>query len=571
MSTCRHDVPFERDRFAAHDGHMDSPARAAGPPSWFLGVALVIPMAGLGLLLDVPSLDMHWEHHPSHFWLVLGVALLNVAFGLIVSEVARRSRDERLFLVSMVLLTSAGFLALHALATPGVVLSGPNGGFVLATPVGLLLASGFAALSSIEMDSRTEASLRRLQTPMRVGLILVLLVWAAASVAGVAPLDRVIESERAPWLLVLLPFGVVAYGFAAWRYLQIYRARRRPLPLAVAVAFVLLAEALVAMAFGRAWQASWWEWHLLMAVAFATIVLAARHEYRSTRSVSGTFGGIYLERTLERLDTRRSTAMADLVRADAAGTLGTTGEALRERGFTGDQVAVMTESARELARMDRLLRQYVGPHLADRLDADPELAQLGGQEQEVSVLFADLAGFTTFAEGRSATEVVEMLNAYWGAVVPFVVDQEGGLIERFAGDAILAVFNALGDHPDHAARAVRAAIAVRDRSASVRASDDWPRFRVGVNTGVAVIGNVGAGPQRSFTVIGDTTNVAARLQGLSTPGQITIAGRTLNEVNTEPDVIIDVRPLGPTDLKGRTEPTEAFELLSVTAAGEEHH
>ena len=215
--------------------------------------------------------------------------------------------------------------------------------------------------------------------------------------------------------------------------------------------------------------------------------------------------------------------------------------------------------------MDRLLRQYVGPHLADRLDADPALAQLGGREQEVSVLFADLAGFTTFAEGRPATEVIEMLNAYWGAVVPIVVDREGGLIERFAGDAILAVFNALGDHPDHAARAVRAAVAIRDRSADVRASDDWPRFRVGVNTGVAVIGNVGAGPQRSFAVIGDTTNVAARLQGLSAPGQITIAGRTVDEAKAEPDVIIDVRPLGPTDLKGKTEPTEAFELLSVSA------
>ena len=81
-----------------------------------------------------------------------------------------------------------------------------------------------------------------------------------------------------------------------------------------------------------------------------------------------------------------------------------------------------------------------------------------------------------------------------------------------------------------------------------------------------VIGNVGAGAQRSFSVIGDTTNVAARLQGLATPGHITIAGRTLDEVNTEPDVIIDVRPLGLTELKGKAEPTEAFELLSVSGA-----
>ncbi len=539
--------------------------RTKAPTSWFLVVALAVPLAGLAALLGFPSLDVHWEHHPSHFWLVFGVALVNVAFGLIVSEVSRRSGDERLFLVSMVLLTSAGFLALHALATPAVLLSGPNGGFVLATPVGILLASGFAALSSIDMDDRAQARVRRWETPMRIGLVLVLLLWAAASLASVPPLDRVIQSERAPWILVLLPFGVGAYGFAAWRYLGVYWERRRPLPLAVAVAFVFLAEALIAMAFGRAWHASWWEWHVLMAVAFATIVLAARQEYRRAPSLTGTFGGIYLQRTLERLDSRQSEALAELVRADAAGTLDTTAAALRGQGFTSHEVAVMTDSARELTRMDGVLRQYVGPQLADRLGADPELAQLGGTEQEVSVLFADLSGFTAFAEGRSATEVIDMLNAYWGAVVPFVVDEEGGFIERFAGDAILAVFNALGDQPDHASRAVRAAIAVRDRSADTRRSEEWPQFRVGVNTGVAVIGNVGAGPQRSFAVIGDTTNVAARLQGLSAPGHITIGSRTLDEAEAEPDVIIDVRPLGPTDLKGKTEPTEAFELLSVSA------
>lgn len=333
----------------------------------------------------------------------------------------------------------------------------------------------------------------------------------------------------------------------------------------MAVAFILLAEALVAMAFGRAWAASWWEWHVLMAVAFATIVLAARTEYRHPERINDTFGGIYLQRTLERLDARQAAAMEDLVRAQTTDTHPSADRRLRDQGFSPDQIAIMSDSARELARMDHLLRNYVGPHLVDRLDAEPDLVRLGGREQEVSVLFADLAGFTSFAEGRSPTEVIEMLNAYWGAVVPAVVDQEDGFIERFAGDAVLVVFNALGDQLDHAARAVRSAIAIRDRSAAVRASDDWPRFRVGVNTGVAVIGNVGAGSQRSFSVIGDTTNVAARLQGLSVPGHITIAGRTLAEVTEDAELIVDVRALGPTDLKGKSEPVEAFELRSVTA------
>jgi len=121
---------------------MDADDRIAAPSTWFMSVVLAVPMAGLALLLGVSALDVRWEHHPSHFWLVFGVALVNVALGLVVSETARRSGDERLFLVSMVLLTSAGLLAHNALVTPGVVLSGPNGGFGLATPIGLLLASG---------------------------------------------------------------------------------------------------------------------------------------------------------------------------------------------------------------------------------------------------------------------------------------------------------------------------------------------------------------------------------------------------------------------------------------------
>jgi len=526
--------------------------------------SLALPMAGLALLLGLPTVDVHWEHHPSHFWLVLSVAIVNAALGLFVSEAARQRDDVRLFLVSLVLLTSAGFLALHALATPAVVLEGPNGGFNLATPVGLLLAAGFAAMSAIEIDERRETWLRRWRSAVRIGVLAVLLAWAVASLLGVPPLDRVLEAERAPWLLALLPFGIAAYAFAAWRYFQVFLDRRRPLPLAVACAFVLLAEALVAMALGRAWRLSWWEWHVLMAIGFAIIVLAARHEYRQERSLAATFGGLYLQRTLERLDARQSLALRELAHADSAGSADEAADALRRQGYTGDEIAVLLDSARELARMDALLRRYVGPRLAERLGEEPGLAELGGHEREVSVLFADLSGFTAFAEGRSASEVVEMLNTYWGAVVPTVVDREGGLIERFAGDAVLAVFNALGDQPDHAARAVRAAIAIRDASSDVQVHDDWPRFRVGVNTGPAVIGNVGAGTQRSFSVIGDTTNIAARLQTISTPGHITIAERTLDEARAEPDVIVDVRPLGPTDLKGKAEPTEAFELLSIT-------
>src|SRR5687768_118341 len=105
-------------------------ATASSAPSWatWWWLALALPVAGLALLLARPELDLQWEHHPSHFWLVLVTAVVNVALAYLTNLVAGRHRDPRLVLVSLAFLASAGFLALHALATPGVLLTQPNAG-----------------------------------------------------------------------------------------------------------------------------------------------------------------------------------------------------------------------------------------------------------------------------------------------------------------------------------------------------------------------------------------------------------------------------------------------------------
>jgi class 3 adenylate cyclase len=176
----------------------------------------------------------------------------------------------------------------------------------------------------------------------------------------------------------------------------------------------------------------------------------------------------------------------------------------------------------------------------------------------VSVLFADLEGFTSFSERSTPPEVVAMLNTYWGKVVP-VVAAENGMIERFAGDAVMVVFNAAADQADHAERAARAALGFVQASEEIAAGKpDWPRFRVGVNSGPAVIGNVGAAEQRSFTAIGDTTNLAARLQAAADPGRIVI-GATTAAVLTG----ATLEPVGPLELKGKSEPVEAYRLIRL--------
>src|SRR5690349_13200804 len=147
-------------------------------------------MAGYVLLLDRPGLDVDWENHRAHFWLVFGVAVISAVLGFVMSEAARRRTDARVFLVALAFLSSAGFLGLHALATPGVVLSGKNTGFVVASPVGLALAGAFALASSFDLGPERNLAVMRHQRSIRGALVLLLAAWAAVSLASAPPLDK---------------------------------------------------------------------------------------------------------------------------------------------------------------------------------------------------------------------------------------------------------------------------------------------------------------------------------------------------------------------------------------------
>jgi adenylate cyclase len=572
MNPPRTTIAGRRDAGSPPGASEDRRADPAGkrPTGWELALwimVLVLPLAALGLLLAAPRLNMRWEHHPSHFWLVLAVAVVNVVLGLYASEAASRRDDARTFFVSMTLLTSAGFLGLHALATPGVLLDDMTAGFSLAARVGLLVAAGFAALSALDPDARVARAFARHRRLVRVGLGLVLVGWAIASLARVPLLDRPLPPDDAPPLLRLLALaGVALYAIGAVRYAELYRRRRRPIALAVLVAFFLMAEAMMAVVFAHSWHAVWWEWHLLMAVAFGAILAAARVEYRREGSLAGVFGGIYLDSTLRRIDRHDAQRLAEVLATLRSGEPGSADRVLarfRQQGMSAEEAAMLARSARELRRGDALFRQYVAPQLAATLERQPERAQLGGQERQVSVLFADLAGFTGFSEQRPASEVLAMLNRYWAVAVPAVVDQ-GGLVERFAGDAMIVVFNAVAEQPDHAVRAARAALAIRSGTERLAAGHPgWPRFRIAVNSGPAVVGNVGADVHRSFTVIGDTINLAARLQATAAPGEVVVGPATRDGLRACDCAV--VVPLGAAELKGKREPVPIYRLESVAS------
>jgi hypothetical protein len=273
----------------------------------------------LFLLLGVPDLDVAWEHQPPHFWLVLVSALLSFLLGFLMAEAAARRGDARVLLVALAFLAGSGFLALHALATPGVLLAGKSAGFQIASAIGLdrrRLRRGLGA----PLERRAQAVTAGTPAPARL-LGVALAVWAVLALGKLPPLDEAItpEAARGP-LLALWAVGMVLYGYAAFRYARLYARRRAAVALAVASAWVLLA--------GRCSPspcpqlARQLVWHLLMLLAFAS---SRRRLGREWKRGSGAevFADLYEERTLGRRGAerplRRPAGLHGLLRADAAG------------------------------------------------------------------------------------------------------------------------------------------------------------------------------------------------------------------------------------------------------------
>jgi adenylate cyclase len=435
---------------------------------------LAVPLLGLLLLLQRPDLDLRWEHHPAHFWLVLGTAVLSAVLAYATGEAAGRRGDARLLFVSLAFLSSAGFLALHALATPGVLLGKSNTGFAIATPVGVAIGSVFAMLSTRELSGDSAVRNVRIGKRLRLGLLGLMAVWGVWSVASLPPLNRPPQfAENLPlWLAVL---AVLLYGASAVRFNQLWRRHHSLMLLAVPSAFILLAESMIAIAFARNWHLSWWEWHVLMLSAFGLVALSAQASWHEER-----FGELYLPQT-------------------------------------------------------------------------------SGGNREISVLFADLEGFTTFSESHASAEVTSVLNEYFAVAVPAVKTPYGGEIDRIIGDALMVTFNKRGDQPDHAHRAAGAGLALQTATSRLAEQHpDWPRFRVGINSGQVSVSLLGAAGGRTHTIIGDTVNIASRIEGQAPAGGVAIGPDTKALL---PDAV--TTPLGQLQLKGKQELVEVHLLTAL--------
>jgi len=175
---------------------------------------------------------------------------------------------------------------------------------------------------------------------------------------------------------------------------------------------------------------------------------------------------------------------------------------------------------RQAREIHSMFASYVSPRIVQELMKTPSKATLGGNRKELTMLFADLVGFATFSDHRSAEEVVEQLNEYLSAMTD-VIFRWNGTLDKFVGDEIVVFWGAPLDQPDHAELAVQCALEMRVRLTELQArwkTQGKPILEngIGINTGVALVGNIGAeGKKMDYTMIGDQVNLAARFEGLT--------------------------------------------------------
>ncbi|MBI4774279.1 MAG: HAMP domain-containing protein [Deltaproteobacteria bacterium] len=228
----------------------------------------------------------------------------------------------------------------------------------------------------------------------------------------------------------------------------------------------------------------------------------------------------------------------------------------------GDLANAFNGMARDL-QMKRVIEEsfgrYVSPHIVDRILENPDQIWVGGANHEVSLFFADIRGFTTLTERIPPEELLALLNGYFSLATEVIVKHRG-YIDKFVGDAVMAVFGAPVADPDHPINAVRALIDLRDRMADYNAAiGNGIQLRVGMGAtlGQVVAGNVGSQTRMEYTVMGDTVNVASRLTQMAKPGDILISSTLYQRASS----MIRTEEVGEIHVKGREKPVMVYRVL----------
>jgi len=235
---------------------------------------------------------------------------------------------------------------------------------------------------------------------------------------------------------------------------------------------------------------------------------------------------------------------------------------LKDAGQKTQGVAIVLDDLTERKKLEgqrRLFERMVSPAVINQLN--PDSLQLGGKRSDITAIFADVRGFTSFSESLEPEKLVSILNRYLGAMAEAVLAQEG-TIDKFMGDAIMAWFNAPVPQTDHTLRAVKTALAIRE---SVEAlykelpKEEHLFFGAGIHYGDAVLGLIGTEKRLEYTAIGDSVNTAKRLQENSAKNQIIISRAAYARVEN----LVEAKPIAPVAAKGKTQPLEVYEVLGL--------
>ena len=211
--------------------------------------------------------------------------------------------------------------------------------------------------------------------------------------------------------------------------------------------------------------------------------------------------------------------------------------------------------------------QHLAPDLVRRIAADPSALRLKGELREITALFTDIEGFTSMTERADPAELVMLLDAYFDAAARVVTDH-GGMIEKIVGDAVHAIFNAPFALEGHPARAVACALALLDSSEVVRRAPlgqrlQLGRTRIGIETGLAIVGDVGGSRKLDYTAHGNAMNTAARLEAANKElgSSICIGPGTASRLDPE-----TLRQIGTLTLRGQSSPVDVFTPAALVPA-----
>ena len=239
-----------------------------------------------------------------------------------------------------------------------------------------------------------------------------------------------------------------------------------------------------------------------------------------------------------------------------------------EIGDLTDSFNNMAKSLREKEKIKRAFSSYVARQVVDEILKHPDEITFSGERRDVTVIFCDMRGFTPLTERLPPEEVVAALNAFYSLMIDLTIKNDG-TINKFLGDAVMAIFGAPTAYPDHCLRAIKTALEMQAGVAELSAQrvgegKEAITIGIGISAGEAVAGTVGTENQMEYTVIGDKVNLAARLESNAKPGQILVSESTYSQVADR----VRARCLGVMNVKGKEEQVTVYEVLGLTAEGE---